>query len=144
MLKEQQEQERRAVKGFRLPMLEYEEERLNITDRLVVDRDNTYYMMMESNHMKGYGISEGNLLIVDRSLNPVSGAIVVAFYRGEWYTRQYIENERGKYLKADSVKVTISLEKEDEVQIWGVVTANVNPLLPVALRKGRYQHVCTC
>ncbi len=134
----------RAVKGFHLPILEYEEDLLDIAEQIVIDADNTYYMQMDSDAMAGYGIFKGNILVVDKSLTAVEGAIVVTFFNGEWYVREYTKQGGAVLLKAGHPSASINVGKNDELAIWGVVMVNVNNLLPRQLMKGRYADVCTC
>ena len=132
------------MRGFRLPMLEYEEDSLDIRDQIVMDPDNTFYMLMSSNDMAGFGIFKDNILVIDRSLEPINSAIVVAYFRGEFYTRQYIRQGKSVQLKGDNEAATLLVEPDEELKVWGVVTVTLNRVLPDALRKGRYQDVCTC
>ena len=134
----------RAVKGFHLPILEYEEDLLDIAEQIIVDADNTYYMQMDSDAMAGYGIYKHNILVVDRSLPAVEGAIIVTFLDGEWYVRQYTKQGRVIVLKATNPADNIAIGVNDEITIWGVVMVNVNNLLPKKLMMGRYADVCTC
>jgi len=144
MLRQKTERDKRAVKGFRLPMLEYEEDLLDISEQMVVDPDNTYYMKMDSDVMQTYGIFKGNILVIDKSLNPVTGAIVVVYYLGEWYTREYVQQGKSVLLKASDQNASIVIPAGETLQVWGVVMVNVNLLLPGALRKGKYLDVCAC
>lgn len=135
MLRKAEDKVIRAVKGFRLPMLEYEEDVLDIRDQILIDRDNTHYMRMDSDVMADYGIFKGNILIIDKSITPVSGTIVIAHLNGEWYAREYIVNHKEVILKAGDNSATIKVQPEDSLLVWGVVTVNINRLLPDFLRQ---------
>ncbi len=64
MIKVKEQQNKgRQVTGFQSPAAEYTERSLDITDRLVVDFENTYYISMQSDDMADYGIFKGNILI---------------------------------------------------------------------------------
>ena len=95
MLRMRKHRAKRDVLGFRLPMLSHEEPELDISEIMVVDADNTFYMRMGSAAMVSYHILPEHVLVIDRTLQPVPGSIVVFFHEGEFYTREYtIEKDR--------------------------------------------------
>jgi DNA polymerase V len=143
MLKLRKQAVKRDVLGFRLPMLTHEEPTLDITDITVVDPDNTYYMRMGSKAMTGYHILPDHVLVIDRSLMPVPGCIVVFFHEGEFYVREYIPQGHRLVLRADSEKETLIIDDNKWV-CWGVVMLTLNPLLKAAHKTGRYSRVCAC
>src|ERR1700748_282516 len=107
MLHIRQHRQKRDVLGFRLPMLTHEEPVLDISDITVIDPDNTYYMRMGSDAMTGYHILEDHILVIDRSLAPVNGCIVVFFYEGDFYVREYCPQGAQLLLKANTAAETI-------------------------------------
>jgi DNA polymerase V len=129
------------VLGFRLPMLTHEEPVLDITDITVIDPDNTYYMRMGSEAMTGYHILCDHVLVIDRSLPPVPGCIVVFFHEGDFYTREYCPEGNRLLLKSDTDAIII---EQDNWVCWGVVMLTLNPLLQPAQKTGRYGRVCAC
>lgn len=144
MLRLRRHRAKRDVLGFRLPMLTYEEPELDITDIIVMDPDNTYYMRMGSDAMAGYHILSGHVLVIDRALTPVPGSIVVFFYEGEFWTREYLPEKNRLVLKADSDQETLILNTHENWTCWGVVTVTLNPVIHPQLRTGRYTRVCAC
>lgn len=143
MLRIRKQATKRDVLGFRLPMLTHEEPALDITDITVIDPDNTYYMRMGSAAMSAYHILEDHILVIDRSLPPVAGCIVVFFHEGDFYVREYCPQAGKLYLKANTPNETITIE-EDKWECWGVVMLTLNPLLQPAQKTGRYGRVCAC
>jgi DNA polymerase V len=144
MLKIKKQAQKRDVLGFRLPMLTHEEPTLDITDITVIDPDNTYFMRMGSDAMTGYQIGMDHILVIDRSLQPVPGSIVVFFHEGGFYTREYAPEGGRLLLKANTPKETIVIEDANQWQCWGVVMLTLNPLLQPQQRIGRYSRVCAC
>lgn len=134
---------KRNVLGFRLPMLTHEEPALDITDITVIDPVNTYYMRMGSGAMTGYHILEDHILVIDRSLAPVAGCIVVFFYEGDFYVREYCPQGDKLLLKANRPQENIVIVARDW-ECWGVVMLTLNPLLQPAQKTGRYGRVCAC
>jgi DNA polymerase V len=147
MLKLRKQATKRDVLGFRLPMLTHEEPALDITDITVIDPDNTYYMRMGSSAMTGYHILEDHVLVIDRSLTPVPGCIVVFFHEGDFYVREYCPGKDMLKLKANSPTDTIIIAGTQDIQkweCWGVVMLTLNPLLQPQQKTGRYGRVCAC
>lgn len=143
MLKIRKQAVKRDVLGFRLPMLTHEEPVLDITDITVIDPDNTYYMRMGSEAMTHYHILFDHVLVIDRSLTPVPGCIVVFFHEGDFYVREYCPKDGKLLLKANTTSETIVIETE-RWECWGVVMLTLNPLLQPAQKTGRYGRVCAC
>jgi len=129
------------ISGFQSPAADYLEGRLDITEKIVIDPHATFYFQMQGNTMAGYGICDGDILVIDRSLKPIEGAFVIAFVAGFFNCRLLLKDKQGFFLKNDS---DIVRETEMEVlQIWGVVSSVCRNVLPKALRTGRYKDVCT-
>jgi len=144
MLRLRKQATKRDVLGFRLPILTHEEPVLDITDITVIDPDNTYYMRMGSEAMTGYHILEDHILVIDRSLAPVSGCIVVFFHEGDFYVREYCPEPDQLLLKANTKADTIVIAETSKWECWGVVMLTLNPLLQPAQKTGRYCRVCAC
>jgi DNA polymerase V len=143
MLRLRKHKVKRDVLGFRLPMLTHEEPTLDVTDIIVIDPDNTYYMRMGSGAMTGFHILEDHVLVIDRSLTPVPGCIVVFFHEGGFYVREYCPQEGKLLLKANTKADTIIID-EEKWECWGVVMLTLNPLLQPQQKTGRYGRVCAC
>lgn len=125
-------------------MLTYEEPDLDISEIIVIDPDNTFYMRMGSEAMTGYHILKDHVLVIDRSLKPVPGSIVVFFHEGEFYTREYAPDQGRLMLKADNAAESVSIENGESWVCWGVVTLTLNPVIRPQHRTGRYAYVCAC
>jgi len=142
MLRLRKHRVKRDVLGFRLPMLTHEEPELDVSEIIVMDPDNTFYMRMGSEAMMSYHILPNHVLVIDRSLKPVPGSIVVFYHEGDFYTREYCPEGDRLSLKSDKEKIII----DDAVGFvcWGVVTLTLNPVLQPQHRIGRYARVCAC
>ncbi|EDM36231.1 SOS-response transcriptional repressors (RecA-mediated autopeptidase)-like protein [Pedobacter sp. BAL39] len=144
MLKFRKHRQKRDVLGFRLPMLTHEEPDLDVSEIIVIDPDNTFYMRMGSEAMTGYHILKDHILVIDRTLKPVPGSIVVFFHEGEFYTRQYMPEHSKLILKAQTEEQSVTIEDGESWSCWGVVTLTLNPVLQPAHKIGRYTRVCAC
>jgi len=85
-----------------------------------------------------------HILVIDRSLKPVEGSIVVFYYEEAFYTREYCPQLGRLLLKGDTPADTVTIEQTETWTCWGVVMLTLNPVLPAQLRTGRYANVCAC
>ncbi|KGE12590.1 S24 family peptidase [Sphingobacterium deserti] len=129
------------ISGFKSPADDYLEARLDVNDLLVVDPHCTFYFKMDSDAMLGYHIPENAVLIVDRSLSAISGAVVIAALHGELLCRSLQKVDDGWELVNDRERLAVGSELE--LVLWGVVTAVCYGVLPQRLKVGRYKRVCT-
>lgn len=85
--------------------------------------------------MRDAGIFHGDLLIVDRSLRPIDGHVVVAIIHGERSLKRLrLQGGRPRLLFENSDMPLFDLPEIAEVEIWGVATANIHNLRPKKLR----------
>ncbi|MDN3588801.1 S24 family peptidase [Pedobacter aquatilis] len=140
MIRSFEKRAEQKISGFQSPAADYLEGRLDIVEKLVVDPHVTFYFKMEGDAMNAYGLQDGDLLIVDKSLHAVHGAMVVAFISGAYTCRIYIDNQGiiGLQNGLDVLKTF----PENDALIWGVITAVCRGVLPSALKQGRYRDVC--
>jgi DNA polymerase V len=76
--------------------------------------------------MVGAGIFDGNLLVVDKSLIPSSGSIVIAVIDGELTVKRFLKDNGKIILKAENARFkNIELKEGQELKVWGVVTSTV-------------------
>ena len=77
--------------------------------------------------MVGAGIHSGDILIVDRSLNPKSGKIVIAAIDGQLTVKRLSKTSKGLYLEAENDQYqAIKINNANDVVIWGVVTSVIH------------------
>lgn len=76
--------------------------------------------------MVGAGIFDGDLLVVDKSLEPSSGDIVIAIVDGDLTVKRLIKRGDKVILKPENHRfMEIELQDGQELQVWGVVTSTV-------------------
>ncbi len=74
--------------------------------------------------MTGAGINHDDILVVDRSLEPLNNKIVIAVFHGELTVKRLVKNKSTCQLVAENSNYTpIELTEESECEIWGVVTS---------------------
>lgn len=112
----------RIAAGFPSPADDYIESRLDLNEYLVRHKEATFFLRVKGDSMKDAHIQDGNLLIVDRSVEPGHGDIVVAVVHGE-LTVKRLHKRRGviKLLAANAAHPEILIKSGSELMVWGVV-----------------------
>ena len=112
--------------GFPSPADDYLEARLDLNRELISNESATFYARVKGDSMSLAGISDGDLLIIDKSKIPVSGSVVVCLIDGE-FTIKRLMKEGGRYfLKPENSDYSsIPIRPENDVNIWGVVTYTI-------------------
>lgn len=114
--------------GFPSAAQDYAAGDLSLDDRLVDHPDTTFLIRVAGDSMTGAGIYDGDLLIVDRSLDPVDGDVVVAALDGELTVKRLTHDARGAYLHAENPQYPdIRPAPAGSNLIWGVVTGSYHP-----------------
>lgn len=108
--------------GFPSPANDYEDKRLDINDYLVRNPVATFYFPVQGDSMQGADIFHGDILVVDRSISPVHGHIVVAFVNGERLVKRfYRRGGRVALLAENPAYPALELTDGHELEVWGVV-----------------------
>lgn len=116
--------------GFPSPADDYLEGELDLVEHLIQHPSATYFLRAKGTSMEGAGIYDGDLLIVDRSLEPKPGHIVIMSVDGELTCKRLGTIGNRPYLIASNPEFRpIPLEGK-ECQVWGVVTHNIHSLAP--------------
>jgi len=118
----------RSSAGFPSPADDYLEKCLDLNELLISNKVATFFMRVEGDSLKSSGIRNGDMLIVDRSITPTHGKIVVAVVSGELVVRR-VESTDGKLiLTSDDATIKHEVIDGDEIQVWGVATSSVHVL----------------
>jgi DNA polymerase V len=116
--------------GFPSPADDYIEGRLSLDQHLIQHRDATFFVRAKGNSMVGAGIFDGDLLVVDRSLNPSSGDIVIAALDTELTVKRLIKRDGMVILQPENPEFQeIVLKDGQELQVWGVVTSTTKKFI---------------
>ena len=113
--------------GFPSPAEDHMDVGLDINEYLVKHPSSTFYIYVKGDSMINSGIFDGDLMIVDRSLEVQSDSIVVAVINGD-FTVKKIRKEFNKiYLVPDNENYkSILLDDSMDFQIWGIVTHTIH------------------
>ena len=108
--------------GFGAAADDYAERGIDLNEQLIRNKPATFFMRVNSDAMTGAGISKGDVVIVDRSLEPKNGKILIAVVDGEMLIRK-LEIHNGKKRLVAMTHRLSALEVDDaRFDCWGVVT----------------------
>lgn len=121
---------RRAVPaGFPSPADDYVEQRISLDEHLIQHRESTFFMRVAGESMRGLGIFDGDLLVVDRASPATHGCVVIAVVDGEFTVKQLLHTPTGQVLRAAHADYPDAhIRPEQDFSIWGVVRWNVHKL----------------
>ena len=120
--------------GFPSPAEDYIEPGIDLNKDLIKNPISTFFLRVSGNSMNNAGIYNNDLLIIDRSINPNPGHIVVAILDGEFTLKRLIKENNNYYLKADKENYpAINLFEYIDIQIWGVAIYSIHKLDKVKL-----------
>ena len=115
--------------GFPSPAEDYIELGIDLNKYLIKNPISTFFLRVSGNSMNNAGIYNNDLLIIDRSINPKPGHIVVALLDGEFTLKRLIKRQDNYYLRADKENYpAINLYEYIDIQIWGVATYSIHEL----------------
>ena len=115
--------------GFPTPAGDYLETPLDLNELLIQHPAATFFVRVSGDSMVGVGIHDGDLLVVDRSLEPISGKIVIAIVNGELTVKQLLcRNNQISLLAANEQYAAIDIKDGSEFEIWGVVVHVIHKL----------------
>ena len=121
--------ESRIQAGSPSPADELMEEALDLNVHLIQHKEKTFFVRVAGESMTGAGIFPGDLLIVDRALEAVSGNIIIAVLNGELTVKRLYKHQETLILCAENENYSdIKITQYDDFSIWGVVTNVIHPL----------------
>jgi DNA polymerase V len=113
--------------GFPSPAEDYIEQRLDLNELLIQNPAATFFVRVSGDSMEGAGINDGDILVVDRSLAPASGRIVVAIIHGEFTVKRlYRDVHSCRLLAENPAYPAIEVSEESGCEIWGIVTSSIH------------------
>ncbi|GHE20833.1 LexA family protein [Halomonas urumqiensis] len=118
----------RVRAGFPSPADDHLEAEIDLHAHVVKRPAATYFVRAEGDSMVGDGIHHGDLLVVDRSLEPLPGRVVIVALEGEPTVKRLAHREGGVYLVASNPRFAPIPLAGRECEVWGVVTHVVHAL----------------
>jgi len=122
----------RVPAGFPSPADDSVEERIDLNAHLIKHPAATFFLRVKGHSMTGAGIFDGDLVIVDRSLEPVHGSVVIAVVDGELTIKRLARLPGGGIeLRPENPEYPVLRLKEfQELNLWGVVTDVIHSVRP--------------
>ena len=116
--------------GFPSPATDYVEDDVDLNAHLIKNIPSTFIIRVQGKSMNSVGIHDGDLLVVDKSLNPKNFSTVVANINDELVVKTFIKERDLSFLTSGSKKIEdkINLTENPEIFIWGVVTYTIHAL----------------
>ena len=116
--------------GFPSPATDYVEDYIDLNNHLIKHIPSTFLIRAQGKSMNSVGIHDGDLLVVDRSLNPKNFSTVITNVNEELVVKSFIKEEDQSFLTSGSKKLKdkINLDENPEIFIWGVVTYVIHAL----------------
>ena len=114
----------KAGAGFPSPATDYIEEDIDLNIHLIKNVPATFIIRVQGKSMTNIGVNDGDLLVVDKSLNPKNFSIVIANVHDELVVKNFIKSKNQNFLSSGSNKIEdkIIINEDSNVFIWGVVT----------------------
>jgi len=116
--------------GFPSPATDYVEDDIDLNTHLIKNIPSTFLIRVQGKSMENVEIHDGDLLVVDRSLDPKNFSTVVANVNEELVVKTYLKEKNQSFLTSGSKKLKdkINLTEYPEIFIWGVVTYVIHAL----------------
>ena len=122
--------EHTAVCGFPSPAEQYSQGPLDLNELRVKRKAATFFVRADGDSMLGAGIRPGDILVVDRSIEPHPGMIVIACVNNEFTVKYLRSNGENFYLESANRKYPpICFSDGMELKIFGVVTSLIHQFL---------------
>ena len=112
--------------GFPSPATDYIEDDVDLNTHLIKNAPATFIIRVQGKSMTNVGIYDGDILIVDRSINPKNSSTIIANVNEELVVKTFIKGKNNNYLASGPDKIELS--ENPNVIIWGVVTYVIHKL----------------
>ena len=113
----------RVAAGFPSPAEDYASTGLDLNRELIKNPASTFYARVSGLSMVDEGINDGDLLVIDKSIEPYDGCLAVCFIDGEFTLKRFEKHkEFGLLVPANKEFKPIKVTADNDFCIWGVVT----------------------
>jgi DNA polymerase V len=115
--------------GFPSPADDFAENSLDLNEYLIDHPASTFFVRAKGNSMIDAGILDGDLLIIDKSLDPKNNSIVLACIDGEFLIKKFVKKEGRTFLEAcNSSFKNIDVTEKEGFSVEGLVVAVIHKL----------------
>jgi DNA polymerase V len=121
----------RISAGFPSPADDYIENNLSLSELLIKNHLSTFLMKTSGDSMMDAGINDGDILVVDRSIEPKNRDIVIAILEGNLTVKRLLFKTNGSVvLKSENTAYKdIKIPESADLEIWGVVTSAIHQFI---------------
>ena len=121
----------RISAGFPSPADDYIENNLSLSELLIRNHLSTFLMKTSGDSMMDVGINDGDILVVDRSIEPKNRDIVIAILEGNLTVKRLLFKTNGSVvLKSENIAYKdIIIPESADLEIWGVVTSAIHQFI---------------
>jgi len=113
----------RISAGFPSPADDYMEAGIDLNRELIRNPGATFFGRVKGFSMQDAGISDGDVLVIDKSLEPVNGAVAVCFLDGEFTVKRIRLERDGLFLVPENKEFQpIRITPDNDFLVWGIVT----------------------
>jgi DNA polymerase V len=113
----------RISAGFPSPADDFIDKTLDLNEFLITHPSATFFVRVEGTSMIDAHIHPGDILIVDKALEPASGSVVIAVLDGEFTVKRYLRKGKKTFLMPENPEFPpVEIGENMTVEIWGVVT----------------------
>ena len=114
----------KAGAGFPSPATDYIEEDIDLNVHLIKNSPATFIIRVQGKSMSNVGISDGDLLVVDKSLKPKNFSTVIVNIHDELVVKNFVKEKGVKFLSSGSrgFDDRIVISEDSNIFIWGIVT----------------------
>ena len=115
--------------GFPSPAADFDESKISLDAVLIKNREATFYAKASGNSMTGAGIDDGDILVIDRSIEPQNNKVAVCLIDGEFTVKRIkMEGNSLFLIPENSLYKSIKIEEHNELIVWGIVTYVIKKL----------------
>ena len=109
--------------GFPSPAADFDESKISLDNVLVKNREATFYAKASGTSMIGAGIDDGDILVIDRSIEPQNNKVAVCYIDGEFTIKRIKVEKDCVYLMPENESFQpIKVTEDNQLIIWGMVT----------------------
>lgn len=115
--------------GFPSPAEDFLDSKLDLNEYLIRNPSATFFVRVNGNSMVNAGIYDGDILIVDRSVEAADGKVVIGVINGEFTVKRIIKKGKKFFLKPENEKFTpIEITEDMDFKTWGVVVYTIHKI----------------
>ena len=112
--------------GFPSPAQDYIEQAIDLNKELIKHPASTFFGKVVGDSMKDEGIEEGDILVIDKSLELINGDLAVCFIDGDFTVKRVkLESDAAYLIPSNPNYPTIKVTQENDFIVWGIVTYTI-------------------